>query len=78
MSEIKRCPSCRRSKSKAIREQVAKKEPCGFQKDDCFFFNEIKDALEKKNNIKVVKKEKRKTNVKIEKKEKKKINIVKK
>ena len=77
-NNIKRCPSCKRSKTKAIREQIAKKEPCGFPKNDCFFFDEIKDALEKKNNIKVVIKEKKKTPVRIEKKEKKKINIVKK
>lgn len=78
MPAIKRCPTCKRSKRKAIEEQRTKKEICGFPQKDCYFYDEIKNALEKRNNIKAVKKEKKKVAIKVEKKGKTKINIIKK
>ena len=77
-SKIKRCPSCRRSKAKAIKEQLSKKEPCGVPEKDCYFYDEIKHAIENIKSIKAIKKEKKKTSIRIEKKVKTKINIFKK
>lgn len=77
-SGIKRCPSCHRNKHKAINEQKLKNEPCGFSQKDCYFYDEIKDALNKKNNIKILKKEKKSPIIKAVKKVKPKINIIKK
>lgn len=74
MSEIKRCPICKRVKNQAILEQVTKKEHCGIA--GCVFLNEIVDAIKKKiiptivkkpiKNISVIKKAS--INVKINKK----------
>lgn len=78
MPAIKRCPTCKRSKRKAIEEQRAKKELCGFPQKDCYFYDEIKNALEKSNNIKAIKKEKKKKPIRVEKKTKKTIRAYKK
>lgn len=78
MSEIKRCPTCKRGKRKAIKEQIIKGEKCKVNLQYCYFSDEIKKALENKSNIKVVKKERKETPVKIEKKEKKEIMIIRK
>ena len=75
MSEIKRCPVCKRSKNKAITEQVSKGEPCGVSCGSCSFEKEITKALEKPK-FKIEKKEK--PAIKVIAKEKPKINIVKK
>ena len=78
MSEIKRCPTCKRSKRKAIKEQVADGEGCTVKPQDCYFYNDIKVALEKKKNFKVIKKAKKQPIIKVVTKLKPKINIFKK
>ena len=54
MSEIRRCPICKRVKNQAIQEQVLKKEHCGVA--GCVFLNEIVDAIKKKIIPTIVKK----------------------
>jgi hypothetical protein len=54
MSEIKRCPICKRSKNKAIQEQTAQRVGCGMT--NCAFKSEIQNAIVEKPKIKVVKK----------------------
>jgi len=61
MSEIKRCPICKRSKNKAIQEQSALRVGCGIA--GCVFAREIKKAIEDKTKIKVVKNEPKKIRV---------------
>lgn len=78
MSEIKRCPTCKRSKRKAIKEQIADGEGCTVNPQDCYFSDDIKIALEKKNNINIIKKEKKIPIIKAIKKVKTKIIIFKK
>jgi len=56
MSEIKRCPSCKRNKNKAISEQVSKGEPCDVPRGNCVFAREIAKAIEEKTKIRIVKK----------------------
>ncbi|MDR0894529.1 MAG: hypothetical protein LBN06_04425 [Prevotellaceae bacterium] len=73
MSEMKRCPICKRSKTKAIQEQTTQRVACGV--NGCVFSKEIVNAIESKTKIKVVKQNKPK--IKIEKAEKLKIKIVK-
>lgn len=52
-----RCPTCTRSKSEAIEEQVRKRKECGC--DNCIFREEIRDAIEnKKKNGKITAKPK--------------------
>jgi len=53
MNEIKRCPICKRSKIKAIQEQSFQRVGCGAS--GCVFEREIKNAIEEKTRIKVVK-----------------------
>ena len=60
MSEIKRCPICKRSKNKAIQEQSAQRVACGIT--GCAFAREIAKAIEKPN-LKIVKKEPKKIRV---------------
>jgi hypothetical protein len=65
MSEIKRCPICKRNKNQAIQEQSAKKEHCRVA--GCVFSKQIIEAIQKKiipaivkkptKNIVVIKKE---------------------
>ena len=76
-SEVKRCPTCKRSKTKAIREQVAEGKGCNVNPNYCYFKKEIKDALKRKNNIKIIKKKEKKV-IKAIKKVKAKINILRK
>jgi hypothetical protein len=61
MSEIKRCPICKRSKSKAIQEQSELSIGCGIT--GCVFAREITKAIDEKNKIKVVKKESKKIRI---------------
>ena len=61
MSEIKRCPICKRSKNKAIQEQSSQRVPCGVA--GCVFSREIAKAIEEKTKIKVIKKEPKKIRV---------------
>lgn len=61
MSEIKRCPICKRSKNKAIQEQTAQRIGCGIT--GCVFAREITKAIEEKTKIKVVKKEPKKIRI---------------
>jgi hypothetical protein len=56
MNEIKRCPICKRSKNKAIQEQVSLRVGCGVV--GCVFAQEIRKAIEEKTKITVVKKPK--------------------
>jgi len=58
---IKRCPICKRNKERAIKEQVKNGEPCGVR--GCVFKDEIKKALDKKRNIKIVKKPRKKIQI---------------
>ena len=44
-----RCPTCSRSKSEAIEEQVRKGKECGC--DNCIFREEINDVIKKKKKI---------------------------
>jgi len=55
--EIKRCPSCKRNKFKAVREQRKMGKPCDFVGKDCYFFEEIRIAIEKKKDFKIIKKD---------------------
>ena len=59
MNDAKRCPICKRSKTKAIKEQKALGTHCEVSNRGCYFYNEIKTALERKSNIKIIKKEKK-------------------
>jgi hypothetical protein len=61
MSEIKRCPICKRSKSKAIQEQSAQRAGCGIA--GCVFSREITRAIEEKTKITVIKKEPKKIRI---------------
>ena len=61
MNEIKRCPICKRSKNKAMQEQVSLRVPCGVI--GCVFAREIAKAIEEKTKIKVIKKEPKKIHV---------------
>jgi hypothetical protein len=61
MNEIKRCPICKRSKSKAIQEQSALRAGCGIV--GCVFSREITKAIEEKTKIKVIKKEPKKIHI---------------
>lgn len=61
MSEIKRCPICKRSKSKAIQEQSALRVGCGIS--GCVFAREITKAIKEITKIKVVKKEPKKIRI---------------
>jgi hypothetical protein len=74
MTEIKRCPICKRSKNKAIREQTVQKQGCGVA--GCVFVQEIARAIEEKAKIKVVKRNK--PEIKAIKKENSNIRVVKK
>jgi hypothetical protein len=56
MTEIRRCPICKRSKTKAIQEQASQKAICGVQ--GCVFAREIQQAITAKSKIRVVKKTK--------------------
>jgi hypothetical protein len=56
MSEIKRCPICKRSKNKAIQEQTSQRIGCGII--GCVFAQEIQRAIEEKTKITVIKKAK--------------------
>ena len=51
---MKRCPHCKRSKNRAIQEQLSKREIC--ESVECAFADEIKKAIEDANRIKVIKK----------------------
>ena len=53
MSEINRCPVCKRSKTEAIREQTIRRANCGIE--GCVFVREIIKAIENIKKIKVVK-----------------------
>jgi len=55
MSEIKRCPICKRNKTKAIQEQSTQRVGCGVP--GCVFAREIAKAIEEKTKFKVIKKE---------------------
>lgn len=61
MSEIKRCPICKRSKTKAIQEQSELRVSCGIT--GCVFVREITKAIDEKNKIIVVKKEPKKIRI---------------
>lgn len=61
MSQIKRCPICKRSKNRAIQEQASQRTACGVV--GCVFAREITKAIEEKNKIKVIKKEPKKIRV---------------
>lgn len=61
MSEIKRCPICKRSKNKAIQEQAEQRVGC--EVAGCVFAREIAKAIEEKTKIKVIKKEPKKIRV---------------
>jgi hypothetical protein len=61
MSEIKRCPICKRSKSKAIQEQTEKRTGCGIV--GCVFAQEIENAIEEKGKIKIIKKQPKKIHI---------------
>ena len=52
MAEIKRCPICKRSKSKAIQEQSMQRVGCGVA--GCVFAREITTAIEEKPKIVIV------------------------
>jgi hypothetical protein len=52
MSEIKRCPICKRSKNKAIQEQASQRVGCGVA--GCVFAREIVKAIVEKPKIKVI------------------------
>jgi hypothetical protein len=54
MSEIKRCPLCKRSKNKAIQEQSSQRVGC--EVSGCIFAREIARAIEEKTKITVIKK----------------------
>lgn len=61
MSEIKRCPVCKRSKNKAIQEQSELRVGCGIA--SCVFVREISKAIDEKNKIRVVKKQPKKIRI---------------
>jgi hypothetical protein len=61
MSEIKRCPICKRSKNKAIQEQATQRAGCGIA--GCVFAHEITKAIEEKTKITVIKKEPKKIHI---------------
>ena len=64
MSEIKICPYCRRRKKVAIEQQVALRKVCEVDNaTDCVFRREIQDAIDKKTNLKFVKRTKPKIKV---------------
>ena len=56
MSEIKRCPICKRNKNKAIQEQVSQRVGCGI--NGCVFAQEIQRSITEKTKITVIKKSK--------------------
>jgi len=68
-----RCTFCKRTKGVAIAEQVAEGEPCPPKR--CEFAAEIAAAIENRNRLRIVPKEKK--IVQITKKESRKINFVK-
>ena len=84
MRNLNRCPFCKRSKSRAIREQVSKRLCCEIA--GCPFIEEIGQAIEEKKKITVIKKTKPVINVEkkqkpliiVEKKPKPVINVKKK
>jgi len=55
MSEIKRCPICKRNKTRAVAEQSAQKEACGV--NGCVFSKEIRDAIQSKKIPQIIKKQ---------------------
>lgn len=61
MSEIKRCPLCKRSKSKAIQEQTSQRVDCGIA--GCVFAREIKKSIEEKTKITIIPKEPKKIRI---------------
>ena len=63
MSEIKKCPTCKRTKNKAISEQISERKRCGVPRGSCFFEKEILKAIETKTKIKVIKKERKEIRV---------------
>jgi hypothetical protein len=68
-----RCTLCKRKKGVAIAEQVAKGKPC--PSNSCEFAAEIAEAIENRNRLKIVPKEKKL--VQITEKQSRKINLVK-
>jgi phosphatidylserine/phosphatidylglycerophosphate/cardiolipin synthase-like enzyme len=54
MAEIKRCPICKRSKTKAIQEQASQKAICEVR--GCVFSKEIRDAIQAKKISQIIKK----------------------
>ena len=72
-TERGRCTLCKRKKADAIADQVAKGEPC--PSNNCEFAAEIADAIEKRNQLRIVQKER--NLVQITEKQSRKINLVK-
>jgi hypothetical protein len=72
-TERGRCTLCKRRRGVAIAEQVAQGEPC--PSNSCEFVGEIAEAIEKRNRLKIVAKEKKL--VQIIEKQSRKINLVK-
>lgn len=54
MGEIKRCPLCKRSKAKAIQEQLSQFSNCGIE--GCAFASEINQAINNNYNTMICKK----------------------
>lgn len=52
-----RCTFCKRSREKAVNEQLGKNEPC--ESNFCEFITEIANALEQKNKIDIIPKQKK-------------------
>ena len=72
-TERGRCTLCKRRKGVAIAEQAAKGEPCS--SNSCEFAAEIAEAIEKRNRLRIVAKEKKM--VQITEKQSRKINFLK-
>ena len=72
-TERGRCTLCKRRRGVAIAEQAAKREPCAA--NSCEFAAEIAEAIEKRNRLKIVAKDKKL--VQITEKQRRKIDLVK-
>lgn len=55
-----RCPTCQRTKSEAIEEQVSRKKVCDCS--TCIFRSDIQKAIDESTRIKIVKKDSPKIN----------------